>query len=252
MYNSSAAYDLINQVGDNEYLYFTVVSNLNKYEKALRNIAEGGTIYCRTLDGSFCCDTKCVGFCWSKLHKGYITKNLMKQHRCIEKNCKSFQKIPDAPYWAVKETKTQKRKNRKELKKIVAAQEADFLKQMRDLTIHDFNFFPIAVELKNDIYEVRIINYKPVDYKYYLSLFSAAADGKQIHFTKITTNNERKQQIIDKHNIVKIHESTKPFILRICALIRNRFSDINKTTKAILSRLWKMLIKKTDDNERGI
>ena len=115
-----------------------------------------------------------------------------------------------------------------------STEEADFLKQMRDLTIHDFNFYPVAAELKNNTYEVRIINYEPIDYKYYLSLFSAAADGKRIHFTKIKTDNERKQQIIDKHNIVKIATPVKPVFIRFIDYVKSKIQTAVEKIKRLL------------------
>ena len=115
---------------------------------------------------------------------------------------------------------------------------------MRDLTIHDFNFYPVAAELKNNTYEVRFISFESVDYSHYLALFNAAADGRSIHFTKIKTDKERKQQIIEKHNIVKIPEPAKPFALIIYTFIKDKFTDIIKATESIWSKLWKKTTKK--------
>ena len=36
----------------------------------------------------------------------------------------------------------------------------------------------------------------------------------------------------------------KPFALRICTFIKNRFSDIIKMTKSIWSKIWKRTTKK--------
>ena len=168
----------------------------------------------------------------------------MDKHHCLEKNCSKFQKIEDAPYWAIKETKAQERRDRRHQKKLIAAQEAEFLQEMKDLTLHDFNFYPVAAELKNDVYEVRYICFEPVKYSHYLSLFSSAADGKKIHFTKIKTTRDRLQQIIEKHNIVKISAPNKPAVFRICAFVKAKLSAIIKTIDTLWSKLWKKTTKK--------
>ena len=47
------------------------------------------------------CD-KCynaIGFCHSKEHKGYITKEILKEHDCLGKGCHYFQIFEDNKYW---------------------------------------------------------------------------------------------------------------------------------------------------------
>ena len=46
---------------------------------------------------------KAVGFCHHKEHVGYLSPNLVKQHDCIGKNCKYFNKYEDHPYWIRKQ-----------------------------------------------------------------------------------------------------------------------------------------------------
>lgn len=36
-----------------------------------------------------------VGYCWSDLHKGYLTMDLLRRHDCLEKNCKYLQMYCD-------------------------------------------------------------------------------------------------------------------------------------------------------------
>lgn len=45
-----------------------------------------------------------IAYCWSDEHRGYLTPRLMKQHDCLNKQCKSFQKL-DHPYWREAERK---------------------------------------------------------------------------------------------------------------------------------------------------
>ena len=46
-----------------------------------------------------------IGYCHNDIHSGYLTKNMIKQHGCITKGCRFFQKYDDNPYWKEKEKK---------------------------------------------------------------------------------------------------------------------------------------------------
>lgn len=254
MNNSSAAYNLTSQVGEDNQLYFTVVTNPDKYKLALQNLSPEGTIYCKTIDGSTCDSNKCIGFCWSKLHKGFITQNLLKQHQCMEKNCPSFQKFSEANYWIEKENKIIQKKNIKQMKKEIAVHEEKILLKIRNLTIHDLNFYPISVEFKDNSYEVRIINFDPIDYSYYLNLFKPVIKGKKIHFSKIKTNRERKRLIIERYNIIKIPVEVPPIksdksitdidVVDANNVIRaNHFTSIKNKILKIIIRLKSIILQ---------
>jgi len=191
---------------------YILITNPKQYEAAVESLTEDGVIYCRTITGNESPYTKCVGFCWNEVHRGYLTKKQMDQHQCLEKNCHRFDKIETAPYWAQQIAKRENRKDGKQAKK-QAADEADkFLEKIRELTINDLNFYPIACELKDNTYEVRIINFRSITYSQYLSLFAPFAKGRRIHFTKIKADDERKQQIIDKQKITKVALVEEPVI----------------------------------------
>ena len=183
---------------------YIVITNPNQYEDAVQSLTEEGVISCRTITGNECQSTKCVGFCWNEVHRGYLTKKQMDQHQCLAKGCHRFEKIETAPYWAQQAAKRQTRKEGKHIKKQAISEADEFLVKIRELTINDFNFYPVACELKDNTYEVRIINYKSIDFAYYRSLFFPASKGRGMHFTKIKADDERKQRIIDKHKIVKV------------------------------------------------
>ena len=183
---------------------YIVITNPKQYEEAVESLNEGGVLCCRTITGHEASNTKCVGFCWNEVHRGYLTKKQMDQHRCLEKGCHRFEKIETAPYWVQQSAKKQSRKDGKQIKKQAVNEADEFLAKIRELTINDFNFYPVACELKDNTYEVRIINYKAIDFVHYRTLFSPVAKGRNMHFTKIKADDERKQLIIDKHEIVKI------------------------------------------------
>lgn len=44
-------------------------------------------------------DKRLVGRCHSRIHPGFLTKEHMKKHGCLEKQCPGFERLPDAPYW---------------------------------------------------------------------------------------------------------------------------------------------------------
>ena len=63
-----------------------------------------------------------VGLCHCNTHKGNLTKSLMLDHKCIEKQCPFFQKNEYATYWigaddkkARRQKARQKAKERKRL-----------------------------------------------------------------------------------------------------------------------------------------
>ena len=79
---------------------YILITNPHQYEEAVESLTENGVIACRTITGNESPCTKCVGFCWNEVHRGYLTKKQMNQHQCLEKNCHRFEKIETAPYWA--------------------------------------------------------------------------------------------------------------------------------------------------------
>jgi len=55
--------------------------------------------YVMLLDKNPCKFSKVVGFCHNNLHRGYISKSLLKSHECIEKECTLLERF-DHRYWA--------------------------------------------------------------------------------------------------------------------------------------------------------
>lgn len=51
----------------------------------------------------------CIAYCNNQCHKGYVTKKLLAEHKCIERKCSFLDPMRDHPYWIAKEDK----KNRK-------------------------------------------------------------------------------------------------------------------------------------------
>ena len=54
----------------------------------------------RMINGApLCAQTRLVGYCWCVLHPGYLHKQLMDEHQCVERKCEFFEKFQDSEYW---------------------------------------------------------------------------------------------------------------------------------------------------------
>lgn len=66
---------------------------------------------------------RCIGFCNNNIHKGFITKELIQKHKCLEKKCTFLDAIEDHPYilaYQKKEkAKNEKKQNKNNAKKII-------------------------------------------------------------------------------------------------------------------------------------
>lgn len=62
-----------------------------------------------------------VGYCHSSVHSGYVTKNVVKRHDCIKKECALFEGFYDYPFWEsfqkTQEIKVQKKLENQEQKR---------------------------------------------------------------------------------------------------------------------------------------
>ena len=94
----------------------------------------------KTIDGKYHSYSKeFVGFCWFKGHKGYLSKNQMKAHECIQKNCHYFQKFDDSLYWTTKVEKKRLKRERKNEKKALEQREMLIIEMARECT-NKFNY----------------------------------------------------------------------------------------------------------------
>lgn len=58
-----------------------------------------------------------VGYCHCYLHRGALTKNLLKEHDCVGKGCHYFEKCAEAPYWVEKQKKRDESARQRERKR---------------------------------------------------------------------------------------------------------------------------------------
>ena len=99
-----------------------------------------------------------IGWCQCARHPGAITVQIMKEHRCLKKNCRHFQKNEDALYWkkllSDAKKKEQKKIEKKERKAKEKAEE-DALQRLRETWQAHLD------TLDSDMYIVRIAREEP-------------------------------------------------------------------------------------------
>ena len=120
-------------------------------------------VYC--IDHTKCRYKYCVGYCSNRLHRGYISARLLKEHQCLEKNCHYFKKISSCSYWYTME------KNEK-----VKAEIKRIRKERKDMEKSIVECVPKGVEvllckhLYDEMYLLIIQNDTPISYTYFKNL----------------------------------------------------------------------------------
>ena len=56
---------------------------------------------------------RAVGYCHNPKHMGYLSKNNLKQHKCLAKNCMYLHKYEDRQFWKDREKRKADKKARK-------------------------------------------------------------------------------------------------------------------------------------------
>ena len=81
----------------------------------INEIKRKGIVTVKLIDGHMHrIDSESVcGFCRYKLHRGYLSIALLKQHECLEKKCAFLYKLERCPFWERLEHKLQEKKENK-------------------------------------------------------------------------------------------------------------------------------------------
>ncbi len=58
-------------------------------------------------------DDNCVARCHDPIHAGKLSKHMLKQHQCLQKNCKYLEKCLDHPYWQYRGAMNRMKKSNK-------------------------------------------------------------------------------------------------------------------------------------------
>jgi len=98
-------------------------------EKAKNDIADN--VHKKLIYGGHAANKNIIGQCYSYKHKGYLTKNLIEKHQCLEKKCNRFKKLKPE-YWQAREKNElsirKARLERKDAKKLLKYRD-DFIRQ---------------------------------------------------------------------------------------------------------------------------
>lgn len=119
--------------------------------------------------GRMCSEKHRIGYCWSDLHPGFLTKGLMAQHQCVEKECVFFEKFKDCSYWIHKEKEKALKSKSSDLRaeKALRSRNANFLlARFRELTKDIEGFGVAGVEYKDGVYMARFVAVRFVDVSY--------------------------------------------------------------------------------------
>lgn len=119
--------------------------------------------------------SKIVGCCHSKLHPGKLTKALMDEHDCINKECVYFEKYEDSPYWTERRRiKAERKRNKQKKKELEASKygEEAAMEKLRDI------FQTVSDETCSDMLIVRVKKEAYIFEIYYVS-DNPFADGNR-------------------------------------------------------------------------
>jgi len=67
----------------------------------------------RLIDGNYSLTKGIIARCHNQTHRGYLTKNLVKKHQCVEKECSFFEK-QKPEYWKALERSEQEKKQKRQ------------------------------------------------------------------------------------------------------------------------------------------
>ena len=122
-----------------------------------------------------------VGYCRYNLHRGKLNVKLLREHKCLEKQCPFFDKYEESPYWdkvaRAKEKKAQ-RKREKAAQKQREREEAAFFEELKIL------FQSYADEAGYTMQIVRVHGFQAYIYVYYVSENNFADGNRFKRFLK--------------------------------------------------------------------
>lgn len=150
-----------------------------------------------TVNGGKCTVGQRVGYCWLDKHRGYITKQILEEHKCIEKNCSFFQKYEDAPYWKEKEKRKKLRQERKQKEKEKQNAEEKLLNLFRNKTQHIEDFAITSVVKEGNVFKVSYVSLYYVNLNYELQQIRQETKNK-IFLREIKGSKSEKKIMIER------------------------------------------------------
>ncbi|MDR2657632.1 MAG: hypothetical protein LBB86_07390 [Oscillospiraceae bacterium] len=98
-------------------------------DNAQRGEADSLVKWMYSFAGKPCLSTSVVGYCNNISHRGYVTKNLLKSHDCLKKECRFLAKV-NQNYWDTMRRQEESARNRR-----VQAQARELMRLERDAFI---------------------------------------------------------------------------------------------------------------------
>lgn len=155
----------------------------------------------KTIDGRNCSRESRVGYCWCKLHRGYLTASLLKEHNCIENNCMYFQKFKESQFWRQKEKEKRNRKEKQRLKKEIEQFEKNITIMAREM-VKDINNIYVINTQKNKQENTYTIRYISTDGKNNITELQnrlSEQSKQKCHWVSINATPEMQLALIQKY-----------------------------------------------------
>lgn len=166
----------------------------------MRNTKKSLPTYCPTcyINGSKCNKKNCIGYCHNAIHRGYLSLALMKQHKCIERECKYFKKIKNSYYWMHKEKAKKKFNENKQRKKDEIKKANTILNRFKELTANINSFCVTDIQKKDGVYILKCAALRFADISAQISTVRREMNEK-VNVVFIKANQEKKKAIIEKY-----------------------------------------------------
>ena len=84
-----------------------------EYEQKVKKVKTSEGTYSGYFDGKNRSE-KPLGFCHYAEHKGYISSDLLKKHKCLEKGCHFLSKYEDSPFFVDRARRNEDKKLKKQ------------------------------------------------------------------------------------------------------------------------------------------
>lgn len=120
--------------------------------------------------------TAVVGWCRYNQHPGALTARILKEHQCLEKQCRHFRKNGDALYWKLREEEARKKEQKKlerQAQKVKEKEEAENLRILRE------TWQSYLDDMESDMYIVRIARETPSLFCIFYVSDNRFADGNR-------------------------------------------------------------------------
>lgn len=134
---------------------------------------------------------KIAGRCSGLIHPGYLTDTLMKEHKCIERNCRHFVKLEEFPYWINRQTEKENKLIAKEhRRRINENRRAQELEEQADLDNIKRCAVNISDNMEMPIIITRVMKLKSGDVrkrKYVVNYVSPDRYNDQHDYTELAT-----------------------------------------------------------------